>query len=104
MEIEGSIVFAKKTIKRTTDKPSLLLLNAYPNNSWLLLDKKGFCEDILTKQAHSGQENLTGLGKETLTRILFNEFNIKKAIGDLYGQQEYDNNFSSSHNFSKLST
>jgi hypothetical protein len=32
-----------------------------------LLDKKGFCEDILTKQAHFGQETLTALGKETLT-------------------------------------
>jgi hypothetical protein len=29
--------------------------------------KKGFCKDILTKQAHSGQKNLTGSGQENLT-------------------------------------
>jgi hypothetical protein len=29
--------------------------------------KKGFCEDILAKQAHSGQENLSSSGQETLT-------------------------------------
>jgi len=32
------------------------------------MDKKGFCEDILTKQAYSGQERLTGSGQETLTK------------------------------------
>jgi hypothetical protein len=31
--------------------------------------KKGFCKDILTKQAYSGQEKLTGAGQETLTKL-----------------------------------
>ena len=38
-----------------------------PSNQGSKLDKKGFCEDILTKQTHFGQERLTGLGQETLT-------------------------------------
>ena len=37
-------------------------------NYWSKLDKKGFCEDILTKQACFGQERLTGFGQETLTK------------------------------------
>jgi len=40
-----------------------------PINYWSRMDKKGFCEDILTKQAHSGQEKLTVFGQETLTNI-----------------------------------
>ena len=44
--------------------------------------KKGFCEDILTKQAHFSQETLTGFGQETLTTILLTKLNIKKANGE----------------------
>ena len=32
------------------------------------MDKKGFCEDNLTKQTHFSQETLTGSGQETLTK------------------------------------
>ena len=49
------------------DLLSLLLLNATPNKQGSKLDKKGFCEDILTKQTHFSQETLTGIGQETLT-------------------------------------
>ena len=35
------------------------------------LNKKGFCEDNLTKQAQFGQERLTGFGQETLTNLFF---------------------------------
>jgi hypothetical protein len=31
--------------------------------------KKGFCEDILTKKAHFGQEKLTGSSQETLIKL-----------------------------------
>ena len=35
----------------------------------LSIGKKGFCEDILTKQTHFSQEKLTGIGQETLTSL-----------------------------------
>ena len=38
-----------------------------PSNQGSKLDKKGFCEDNLTKQAHFSQETLTDIGQETLT-------------------------------------
>jgi len=38
-----------------------------PSKQGSRLDKKGFCEDILTKQPCFGQETLTGVGQETLT-------------------------------------
>jgi hypothetical protein len=61
-------VLAKKTAKRTKTILSLLLLNALtPINYWSCMLKKGFCKNILTKQAHSGQEKLTASGQETLT-------------------------------------
>ena len=53
------LVLRKNTANRTKKTPCLLLLNAYPINSWCLLDKKGFCEDTLTKLILVGQEMLT---------------------------------------------
>ena len=51
------------------------------DNLWTKLDKKGFREDILTKQSHFSQERLTGSGQETLT-ILFSDV-ILKNLGFL---------------------
>ena len=52
-----------------TSFPCLFLLNATPSKQGSKLDKKGFCEDTLTKQAHFSQEKLTGLGQQILTNL-----------------------------------
>ena len=68
MGIEGSIVFAKKTHKRTMVILSLPLLNATPVKQESRMDKKGFCKAILTKETCFGQERLTDYSQETLTK------------------------------------
>jgi len=40
------------------------------------MDKKGFCEEFLTKQLYFSQERLTGSSQETLTRL----YEIKYVI------------------------
>ena len=42
------------------------------------MDKKGFCEDNLTKQTHFSQETLTGSGQEPLTNLTYDV--IKKSM------------------------
>jgi len=60
--------------KTLLEKPRLHQYCSYPMftlcKQGSRLDKKGFCEDILTKQACFGQERLTGFGQETLTKQL----------------------------------